>query len=467
LDPHLLLYALINRINLFTAIVNSEQKRVFLISLGCSKNLVDSENILGLLKRSGFSIVSSIEEAEIALVNTCAFIRSAVEESIDTIFEVVNRKTTGELKSVFVLGCLVQRYGYRLRKQIPEVDGWLGSGELHRITELIEEKDTLLPPFFIGRPTFLADHNTPRVQTTPFYSAYLKIAEGCSHKCSFCLIPALRGHLRSREIDSLIIEAKEMAGRGVKEINLVAQDTTMYGTDLDGNRGLEDLLERLLLIKGLLWIRILYSNPFGLSDRLLSLIEREEKICPYLDLPLQHVNRKILESMGRTFYRENTVRLIEKIRSLNRCLSIRTTLMVGFPGETEHIYRELYDFVEAARFDHLGAFIYSPEKGTPAARLKQLPDHRIARERLDAVMRLQARITRENNRRLLNQTLQVLIEGFSPETDLLLKGRTATMAPEVDGQVLITKGEGIIGNITPVLIREAYAYDLIGEIVES
>ncbi len=446
--------------------MNSTEK-IFLISLGCSKNLVDSENILGLLKKDGFSIVSSIEDADIVLINTCGFIRPAVEESLDIIFEVVNRKTAGKLKSVFVLGCLVQRYGYRLAKEIPEVDGWMGSGEVHRITELIQRKNDPSPPFFISRPTFLADHNTPRLQTTPFYSAYLKIAEGCSYRCSFCLIPAIRGRLRSRVMDSLIMETEQMADRGVKEINLVAQDTTMYGRDLAVKASLEDLLERLLLIKGLLWIRILYCNPFGVSDRLLNLIETEQRICPYLDMPLQHVNKRVLESMGRPFYKENAIRLIEKIRSLNRRLTIRTTLMVGFPGETEDIYRELYDFVEAVRFDHLGAFIYSPEKGTPAARLREVPDYRIAQERLDAIMRLQAGIASENNRRLVNRTLQVLIEGFSPETDLLLKGRTATMAPEVDGQVLINRGEGIVGNITPVLIREAHAYDLIGEIIES
>jgi len=239
----------------------------------------------------------------------------------------------------------------------------------------------------------------------------------------------------------------------------------MYGRDLEGGIGLEDLLERLLPIKGLRWIRILYSHPFEISDRLLKLIEMEEKICPYLDIPLQHVNKSILKAMGRNSYGGDIMRLIERIRSMTRRISIRTTMMIGFPGETDDIYRELYDFVEAVGFDHLGTFIYSPEKGTPAARLKGLPDRRIAEERLDAIMRLQSDISNKNHQRLINQAVPVIIEGPLHETDLLLSGRTATMAPDVDGCVLINKGQGSVGEIASVLIREAHPYDLIGEIV--
>jgi ribosomal protein S12 methylthiotransferase len=444
--------------------VNPIQKKIFLISLGCAKNLVDSENMLGLLKQRGFLTASDFDEAGIAVINTCGFIQSAVEESIETVFEAVQRKNRGGLEKVFVTGCLVQRHGYRLRRLIPEVDGWLGTGEIYRITDLLAQKgDSHL--FFIGKPSFLADHSTPRIQTTPFYTAYLKISEGCPHICSFCTIPALRGHLRSRGIDSLVIEAREMASRGVKEINLVAQDTTMYGRDLEGGIGLEDLLERLLPIRGLRWIRILYSHPSEISDRLLKLIDMEEKICPYLDIPLQHVNKGILKAMGRNSYGGDIMRLIERIRSMTRRISIRTTMMIGFPGETDDIYRELYDFVEAVGFDHLGTFIYSPEKGTPAARLKDIPDRRITEERLDAIMRLQADISKKNHQRLINQAVPVIIEGPLHETDLLLSGRTATMAPDVDGRVLINKGQGSVGEIARVLIREAHPYDIIGEIV--
>lgn len=437
---------------------------IFLISLGCSKNLVDAEHMLGFLQEKGFSLVSRIEEAEIAIVNTCAFVQGAVEESIDTILETAKRKEKGDLKKLYVVGCFVQRYGYKLRKEIPEVDGWIGTGEIHRIADILEGKGEDLPAFLIGKPTFLADQGTPRVQLTPFYSAYLKIAEGCSHGCTYCTIPRLRGPFRSRGLESLAIEAEGMVARGVREINLVAQDTTMYGRDLESRVRLEDLLERLLKVQGLSWIRILYSYPSRISDRLLDLIASEEKICPYLDVPLQHVNREVLRAMGRPPEGEAPAQLIERIRAKIPRVGLRTTLMVGFPGETDEAFKELYDFVSLARLDHLGVFIFSPERGTPAARLSRRVDERVAQERLDEIMRLQAEISRNKHQGLIGQVVSVLIEGMSDETDLLLKGRMATMAPDVDGQVLINKGEGAVGEIVPVLIREAYPYDLVGEI---
>lgn len=433
--------------------------------MGCVKNLVDSENILGLLREKGFHIVSKTGEAEVAIINTCGFIQPAVEESIDTILEISANKKSGKLEKLFVVGCLVQRYGYKLRKEIPEVDGWLGSGEIDGIVELLEEKSNQLPSFFIRRPKQLSDHTTPRFQTTPFFSAYLKIAEGCCHKCSFCTIPSLRGPFRSRNLGSLIIEAQDMVDRGVKEINLIAQDTTMYGRDLEKDINLEDLLERLLKIHGIRWIRILYSHPLRISDRLLDLIDGEDAICPYLDLPLQHVNEKILRAMGRAFNRENPWQLIERIRSKTGNLSLRTTLMVGFPGETDEIFKELYHFVKMGAFDHLGIFIFSPEKGTPAARFKDAVERKVAEERLDAIMRLQAGVSKKKNQQMVGEVVPVLIEGMSSETDLLLEGRTAKMAPDADGKVFINRGHGIVGDITPVLIKEAHPYDLVGEII--
>ncbi|MBW1887064.1 MAG: 30S ribosomal protein S12 methylthiotransferase RimO [Deltaproteobacteria bacterium] len=430
------------------------KKKVFLISLGCAKNLVDSENMLGLL-----------EEAEIAIVNTCGFIQPAVEESIDTILEVAAHKKKGKLGKLFVAGCFVQRYGYQLRKEIPEVDGWFGTGELLKIVDILGEEFRPSPSFFISRPTFLADHTVPRIRTTPFYSAYLKIAEGCSHRCSYCTIPRLRGPFRSRGLASLLIEAENMVENGVKEINLIAQDTTMYGKDLGESICLEDLLERLVQISGIEWIRILYGHPFRISDRLLELMDRGKTICPYLDLPLQHVNVKILDAMGRGYKGENPLQLIERIRSGRRHVSLRTTVMVGFPGETDEIFDELYHFVEIAQFDCLGAFIFSPERGTPAARLKGIVERDVARKRLEAIMELQAEISLKKNRRMIGRVEPVLIEGVSPETDLLLRGRTATMAPDVDSQVLINRGQGNVGEIVPVLIKEAHPYDLIGEII--
>jgi ribosomal protein S12 methylthiotransferase len=442
----------------------ASKKKIYLISLGCAKNLVDSENVLGLLKTNGFPLVSSVQEAEVAIVNTCGFIRSAVEESIDTILVVAKRKKRGELEALFVIGCFVQRYGYKLLKEIPEVDGWLGTGEVHKIVDILEGRAKESPSFLISRPTYLADHTVPRVQTTPFYSAYLKIAEGCSHKCSYCTIPRLRGPFRSRSLESLLIEAENMVDRGVKEINLIAQDTTMYGRDLAGNIRLEDLLERLTKIQGLRWIRVLYGHPNWISDRLLELVDGQEMICPYLDIPFQHVNEKILKAMGRDCNWQNPWQLIQRIRSRGDRISLRTTVMVGFPGETDKIFDELFGFVKAAEFDHLGAFIFSPEEGTSAARLETLVEESVAKERLDAIMRLQAKISGMKNQGMVGQIVPVLVEGVSPETDLLLKGRTATMAPDVDGQVLINKGEGVIGEIASVRIKEAYAYDLVGEI---
>jgi ribosomal protein S12 methylthiotransferase len=439
--------------------------KVCLVTLGCAKNLVDSENMLGLLEKQGFPVTSDIGEAEIGIINTCGFIEPAIEESIGMILEIADMKQTGKLKELYVAGCLVQRFGYKLKEELPEVDGWLGTGEILRISHLLGEGAGGSTPFLINRPTCLADHRTPRIQSTPFYSAYVKISEGCSHRCSYCTIPGIRGPLRSRQTDSILAEVQAMAGRGVKEINLVAQDTTAYGKDLDSGASLEDLLEKLIFIEGLSWVRILYGHPQGISDRLLGLMESQETICPYLDIPLQHVHDGILTKMGRHSTQENPWQLLERIRSQKRDIAVRSTLMVGFPGETEHAFQELYDFVSQAEFEYLGVFVYSPEQGTRAARFGRGVDQRSAEERRDALMRLQAKISLKKHRSLVGKIVPVLIEGPSEETDLLLKGRTAQMAPDVDAQVLINKGEGAVGAILSVRIRKAYEYDLIGEIV--
>ncbi len=446
--------------------MNSKQK-IFLISLGCAKNLVDSENILGLLGNKDFPVVSTLEEAEVVIINTCAFVQPAVEESINTILEVAAKKIKGQIERLFVAGCFVQRYGYKLRREIPEVDGWVGTGEISRIGDILEEESKRSPSFFINRPTYLADHTIPRIQTTPFYSAYLKIAEGCSHHCTYCTIPSLRGPFRSRNMESLVMETEAMVDRGVKEINLIAQDTTMYGRDLKESMYLEDLLEKLVRVSGLKWIRILYSHPLRISDRLLELMDGEEAICPYLDLPLQHINEKILRAMGRALNGEDPWRLVERIRSRTRPINLRTTLMVGFPGETAKVFDELYHFVRMSEFDHLGAFIFSGEKGTPAARYTGVVKRRVAEKRRDAIMNLQAEISEKKNKGMVDHIVPVLIEGMSPETDFLLTGRTATMAPDVDNRILINKGHGVVGEIVPVRIKEAHAYDLVGEIVQS
>lgn len=437
---------------------------VFLINLGCVKNLADSEYILGLIKKEGYGITDDPLDAEIAIVNTCAFIRSAVEESIDTILDLARLKDKGHLRYLLVVGCFVQRYGRKLLKQIPEVDGWLGTGQIYRTLDILKAKKSNLPIIFIDRPNFLADHRSPRLQTTPFYSAYLKIAEGCSHQCSYCIIPSLRGPFRSRTLDSLSIEATKMVERGVKEINLIAQDTSWYGYDLNPPCTLEDLLEKLIAISGLKWLRILYAHPYHLTERLFELIDSEEVLCPYLDLPVQHVNPDILSAMGRPVDIESIPQLIERIRNRSRKIALRTTVMIGFPGETEEKFRQLRNFIRDAKFERLGVFSFSPEKGTPAARLKDIIPHEVVQNRIDEIMEIQAENSKKLNKEMIGKTVPVIVEGLHPETDLLLSGRTATMAPDVDGQVLINKGSANVGKIVPVQITEAHTYDLVGSI---
>jgi len=438
--------------------------KAFFINLGCVKNLVDSEYILGRIKEHGYDIVNDPFSADIAIVNTCAFIKPAVEESIDTILELARLKDKGNLTSLFVVGCFVQRYGRKLLREIPEVDGWAGTGQIYRIDEILNDKGADTPIFFIDRPRFLADHTASRVQTTPFYSAYLKIAEGCSHHCSYCIIPSLRGSFRSRTINSLFIETKNMVERGVKEINLVAQDTTSYGHDLDPPCRFEDLLIKLLTISGLYWLRILYAHPYHLTEGILELIDSEEILCPYLDVPIQHVNQDILRAMGRPLQAESIPQFVEKIRKRSRKITLRTTVMIGFPGETEEQFKELCTFLQEAQFERLGVFTFSPEKGTRAARLKNSIPQSVIEDRVRELIEIQADISRKSNKELVGTTVPVIVEGFSSETDLLLTGRTARMAPDIDGQVLINEGTATIGEIVPVHITEAHTYDLVGGI---
>jgi len=437
-------------------------EKVFLISLGCAKNRVDSEHMLGLLSRSGYGIVQNLKDADLAVINTCGFIQEAVEEAIGLILEVAGEKKKGRLKRLYVAGCMVQRYGYKLSKELPEVDGWLGTGGIDRIGEVIAGNRS---SFLIGAPGFLADHTVPRVGAAPHYSAYIKIAEGCSHRCTYCTIPMIRGPFRSRAVPSIVREAEELAAHGVVEINLVAQDTTMFGSDLQRGNRLEDLLSALLCIREISWIRVLYSHPDRISEGLLDLLTQNERICPYLDIPLQHVNPTVLKRMGRTDGRENPWRLLERIRKRERRIALRTTLIVGFPGETDGAFEELSDFVEHSAVDHVGVFVFSPEEGTPAARLDRRVERKVADERRDRIMKIQSGVSKRNNRAYVGRTLPVLVEGTSEETDLLLTGRTNTMAPEVDGKVYISKGNGAVGEIAQVRIRRSHVYDLVGEII--
>jgi len=435
--------------------------RINIISLGCPKSLVESEYIGGLLSSSGYKITDNLKESDIVIINTCAFIQDAVRESIDVILDVARAKEEGNIKKIVVIGCLVQRYGYKLKREIPEVDIWVGTGKFHQILDILNNGKS----FYISKPEHIQKDLFPRIQGTPFYTSYLRVSDGCSHNCSFCLIPKLRGPLRSVPPEILIREAEWLAKKGVKEINLVAQDITSYGRDLQEDINLESLIEAILRIKEISWIRLLYLHPSGISENLLKLIENEEKICPYLDIPIQHINDNILNRMWRGYDKKFIMELIERIKKLRRKIYLRSTLIVGFPGEDEEIFNELCDFVRQVEFDHLGVFVFSPEEGTHARRYKDQVKEEVAKERYDVIMSIQAEISNRKNRQIIGKKIPVLIEGFHPETDLLLVGRSSGMAPEIDGRVIINKGYGNIGEIRDVLITDAYTYDLVGEIL--
>jgi len=410
------------------------KEKIYLESMGCPKNLVDSEVIAGCLRKSGYTFTTSKEEAAIIIVNTCAFIKDATQEAIDTIFKLATLKKEGTCRKLVVAGCLPQRYGKQLIKKLKDVDLFVGVGEFARIGELLkEERVELSPPaLYIRTPTFLLDHNTPRILSTPNHTAYVKIAEGCSHRCSFCTIPTIKGPYRSRPPESIITEVKNLAEKGTKEINLIAQDTTFYGKDLTNKKDLAYLLKQLSQINGIEWIRMLYCHPDHFSHDLINTIKEEKKICNYIDLPLQHISDDILKRMGRSKDSTKIRKLIKAIRENIPNIWIRTTFMVGFPGETEKDFNVLMDFARVVEFEHLGTFRYSDEEGTKAYRLKgKVPAH-VIEERYHTLMSLQSNISLEKNQRLIGSLQRVLIEGINEENDMLL-GRTFFQAPDIDG----------------------------------
>lgn len=442
---------------------------VFITSLGCPKNLVDSEVMLGVLIAAGHEITSREEEAGVIIINTCAFIRPAVEESIETILALAENKKKGSLKHLVVTGCFPQRYGKELIKLLPEVDAFIGTDGFQNIGEVLRSlKDGLVQPLSLPRSScFIMDEYTPRRRTTPFYTAYLKIAEGCGHHCSFCLIPRLRGKLRSRPVDSVFAEASRLAGEGVRELILVAQDTSAYGSDLGDDTGLTHLLKKLLTIPGLDWIRLLYLYPTAIDNGLLELMASEPRICPYLDIPIQHISPRILRLMRRPYDQDYIYALIEKIRRKLPEAALRTSLIAGFPGETGEEFQKLLRLVKEARFEHVGVFPYAAEDGTVAGRLPgQLPE-KVKRERQKKILKAQQAISLAINRSRVGKIIPVLVEGLSDETELLLKGRAVFQAPDIDGQVYISSGQTEIGRIASVRITEAHPYDLVGEIVAT
>jgi ribosomal protein S12 methylthiotransferase len=435
--------------------------KVGLISLGCAKNLVDSEILLGELRRRGHEIVADAAAAETVIVNTCAFIDEAKKESIDAILEMAGRKGRGVGK-LLVAGCLVQRHGEELRREIPEIDGFIGLDQLREVGELVELGGGPPPP---GPSHVVFDHTAPRLLTTRGF-AYLKVAEGCDNPCTFCAIPHWRGRFRSRTIESLVEEARRLEAEGAVELCLIAQDTTRYGEDLGlGRHGLARLVEALLAATSIPWIRFLYAYPTTLDVELLRLMARERRFVGYLDIPLQHSHPEILRAMRRGGSPERYVRLLEQARELVPDLFLRSTFIVGFPGETDEHFEHLLAFVERVGFDHLGAFVYSAEEGTPAAGLGGAVPRAVARRRWRRLLAHQKPISLARRRALVGRTLEVFVEGPCEESEHLLQGRHRGMAPDIDGRVLINDGVAPAGTIAEVEITDAFPSDLVGRIV--
>lgn len=441
--------------------------RFNLISLGCAKNLVDSEVMLGSMAENGWEMVDSPEGADLLLLNTCGFIQPAVEEAIEEILELVKIKKQMPGKKLVVTGCLVQRYKELLVDNFPEVDLFVGTEGVSTIAQLVAplyEKGeggsrVILPP------RFLMDSSLPRIITTPNSRAWLKITEGCNNRCAYCMIPSIRGNLRSREIEDLVRESVNLEQQGVKELSLIAQDTTAYGDDLGRQVNLLLLLKKLLDTTSIPWIRLFYLYPSGISDDLLQLMADNPRIVPYLDIPFQHVNDRILAAMNRRYTSGTMYRLLERVRRFIPDIALRTTFLVGFPGESEKEFLEIESFLRQAKIDHVGVFGYANEEGCPSERFAgQLPEEE-KQSRCDHLLTLQAGFSKEIQTKYIGKVESVLVEGVSGETDLLLEGRTRYQAPEVDGCVYINDGVANPGEIVEVKICEAQIYDLVGGIV--
>ena len=434
--------------------------KVLLISLGCDKNLVDSEVMLGLLNKAGHQLTN--DETEAVVVNTCAFISDAKEESINTIIEMGELKKTGKLKKLIVAGCLSQRYKDEIMKELPEIDVIIGATNYDKIVEAIGTDEESIVDDINYTPRPIAE----RIVTTNASMAYFKIAEGCNKLCTYCIIPHIRGRYRSMPMDSLIASAEKLASDGIKELVLVAQETTLYGVDLYGEKKLPELLTKLSEIEGIEWIRLLYCYPEEITDELIEVMATNPKICHYVDIPIQHSENAILKRMGRRTSREDIVELVGRLRTAMPDIAIRTTLISGFPGETQELHDGLVDFVDECEFDRLGVFAYSPEEGTPAAEYEDQVDGELATKWRDEIMELQQEISYEKNQQMIGSTQKVLIEGYLVDDDVYV-GRTYRDAPGVDGIVFVSAPyELISGSFVDVKITEANEYDLTGVIVE-
>ncbi|BFK65412.1 30S ribosomal protein S12 methylthiotransferase RimO [Dorea formicigenerans] len=438
---------------------------ILFISLGCDKNLVDSEVMLGLLDKKGYQIVDSEEDADIIVVNTCCFIHDAKEESIQTILEMAEYKKEGKLKALIVTGCLAQRYQQEIIDEIPEVDAVLGTTSYDHIVEAVEEALAGNGHVVLEDVDALPDVKEKRLVTTGGHYAYMKIAEGCDKHCTYCIIPKLRGNYRSVPIEKLLAEAKDLADQGVKELILVAQETTVYGKDLYGEKSLHKLLRELCKISGIQWIRILYCYPEEIYDELIQTIKEENKVCHYLDLPIQHASDAVLKRMGRRTSKAQLVEIIEKLRKEIPDISLRTTLITGFPGETQEQHEELKDFVDEMEFDRLGVFTYSPEEDTPAATMTEQIPEEVKEERQAELMELQQEIAFDLAEDMVGREVLVMIEGKVADENAYV-GRTYKDAPNVDGLIFINTDEELMsGDFARVRVTGALEYDLIGELI--
>lgn len=445
--------------------MSMNRQKVFFVSLGCPKNRVDSEIMLGELAERDYEIVDSKEEADVLVVNTCSFVEDAREESVDTILELASeKKRSGGEKKLVVSGCLVQRYADELKVEIPEVDVFLGTGDHWQIGKALDPtSDT--PRTIVGKPGYNYAAASPRVLTTDPWTSYVKIAEGCSQRCSFCIIPRLRGGQKSRIMQDVVDEVRSLAARGVKEINLIAQDLTHYGSDLKNGTELVDLLRTLVTIDGVEWLRLLYCYPHNFTDELIDLIASEDRIASYVDMPLQHISDPMLSIMRRRFSEADTRALVKKMRQRIPDLVFRTTFIVGHPGETEDDFKKLLDFVEESRFENMGAFKYSREDGTHSARHNDQVMGMSKDTRYHRIMALQKEIAQDIHQGMVGRTLKVLVEGVSEETDLLLKGRIYGQAPEIDGVTYINEGYAEPGAFVDCEIVHAGDYDLVAKIL--
>lgn len=450
---------------------------IFFVSLGCDKNLVDSEIMLGIIKEYGFTITDDEKQADIIIVNTCCFISEAKEESINTILEMGEYKKTGRLKGLIVTGCLAQRYKEDILNEIPEVDAVVGTKRYEEIADVIEEvlKGSKSVKVEENPIDTMHSEKHKRINTTGGYFSYLKIAEGCDKHCTYCIIPKLRGNYQSRQMEELLSEARELADNGVKELILVAQETTLYGKDIYGEKSLPGLLRELCKIEGIEWVRILYCYPEEITPELIEVIKTEKKICSYLDIPIQHASDNVLKRMGRRTTKEELIHMVQELREQIPDITLRTTLITGFPGETEEDHEELKSFIEELRFDRLGVFTYSKEEDTPAAKMTSQIKKSVKLKRQKEIMSLQQKIAFEKAEEKIGERIKVLIEGKLPEESLdeygldsgsVYIGRTYMDAPNVDGYIFIpTRAQLMSGEFIEAVVTEAREYDLVGELI--